>query len=108
MNNQLIIEKDFEKNFLNILIENKFKECLVVTSDGNERRGYHDSFIELIEKNKSNFFVHKINKYPNLLEIEKIFKNYGDKNIDLVLSIGGEVLLTLESYFPHAKIREAK
>ena len=47
MNNQLIIERDFEKNFSDILVENKFKECLVVTSDGNEKRGYHDSFIEL-------------------------------------------------------------
>ena len=52
MKNQLIIERDFEKNFSDILVENKFKECLVVTSDGNERRGYLDSFIELIEKGK--------------------------------------------------------
>tara|TARA_B100000427_G_scaffold3142_1_gene3072 strand:- start:254 stop:1342 length:1089 start_codon:yes stop_codon:yes gene_type:complete len=108
MNNQLIIEKDFEKNFSDILVENKFKECLVVTSDGNERRGYHDSFIELIEKNKSNFFVHKINKYPNLLEIEKIFKNYRDKNIDLVLSIGGGSVIDAGKLFSSCKTSGSK
>ena len=49
MSNQLIIQKDFEKDFLDILIKNKFKKCLIVISNGNEKRGYHSSFVYLLE-----------------------------------------------------------
>ena len=67
MSNQLIIQKDFEKDFLDILIKNKFKKCLIVISNGNEKRGYHSSFVNLLEKNHCEFFVHQI---PLLLDFE--------------------------------------
>ena len=108
MNKQLIIQKDFEKSFLDILVKNKFKKCLIVTSDGNEKRGYHNFFTDIIEKNDSDVYVHKINKYPNLLEIERIFREHGDKNIDLVLSIGGGSVIDTGKLFSSCKMSGSK
>tara|TARA_B100001564_G_C20581290_1_gene643271 strand:- start:15 stop:1097 length:1083 start_codon:yes stop_codon:yes gene_type:complete len=89
MNNQLIIKESHFNNFDKLLNERKFTNCLIVTSNGNIKRDYHKPFVDLLKENKCSYIIQKINNYPTLLDIETMFKNVEQIDIDLVISIGG-------------------
>ena len=38
MSNQLIIEGDYKQNFSNLIDNEKFKNVLIITSNGNQKR----------------------------------------------------------------------
>ena len=85
MSNQLIIEGDYKQNFSNLIDNEKFKNVLIITSNGNQKRGFQDSFIKILNEYKCQHLLHLVNKYPDFEEIDRIFENFSNSNIDLVL-----------------------
>ena len=108
MSNQLIIDSEYKESFLNLLHNEKFKNILIITSRGNEKRGYQDSFIKIINEYKCQHLIYQVNKYPDLEEIDEIFKNFSNSNIDLVLSIGGGSVLDIGKIFATCNIPKEK
>tara|TARA_B100000029_G_scaffold69529_1_gene61900 strand:+ start:4633 stop:5715 length:1083 start_codon:yes stop_codon:yes gene_type:complete len=101
---QQIVKKDFKEHFANLVGEFKFSNCLIVTSNGNEERGYADYFINELEDNKCNISLYKINEYPNFFSISNIFEENYHKNIDLILSIGGGSVLDISKILAACKL----
>ena len=66
---------------------NDHDNVLILTSPGNQKRGYIDSLG--INSSKINFFVELIHGYPTLEKIISLTKKYKDKEIDLIVSLGG-------------------
>ena len=108
MSNQLIIDSEYKESFSNLLHNEKFKNILIITSRGNQKRGYQDSFIKIINEHKCQHLIYQVNKYPDLEEIDEIFKNFSNSNIDLVLSIGGGSVLDIGKIFATCNIPEEK
>lgn len=108
MSNQLIIEGDYKQNFSNLIDNEKFKNVLIITSNGNQKRGFQDSFIKILNEYKCQHLLHLVNKYPDFEEIDKIFENFSNSNIDLVLSIGGGSVLDIGKIFATCNIPEEK
>ena len=101
---QQIVKKDFKEHFANVVNEYKFSNCLIVTSNGNEERGYTDYFIKQLEDNKCNISLYKINEYPNFTSISNIFEENYNKNFDLILSIGGGSVLDISKILAACKL----
>jgi len=101
---QQIVKKNFREHFSNLINENKFSDCLIVTSNGNEERGYADYFIKELEDIKCNISLYKINEYPNFTSISKIFEKNYKKNFDLILSIGGGSVLDISKILAACKL----
>ena len=51
--------------------------------------GQFGKIIKILKENKCSYIIQKINNYPTLLDIETMFKNVEQIDIDLVISIGG-------------------
>ena len=101
---QQIVKKNFKEHFANVINEYKFSNCLIVTSNGNEGRGYTDYFIKQLDDNKCNTSLYKINEYPNFTSISNIFEKNYNKNFDLILSIGGGSVLDISKIFAACKL----
>ena len=61
MSNQLIIEGDYKQNFSNLIDNEKFKNVLIITSNGNQKRGFWSRYHSICEIN-----IWK-NDWPNFL-----------------------------------------
>ena len=56
------------------------------------KRNYEKMFIDGLN-DQINIFHHAINEYPNFSNINHLYSVFENKNIDLVIAIGGEVQL---------------
>lgn len=101
---QKIIKDSVEEHFANVLFQNKFSNCLIVTSKGNEQRGYLDYFIEEMAKTSCKVSIYTTNEYPNFLSISDIFNKHSSEHTDLVLSIGGGSVVDIAKIFSACKV----
>jgi alcohol dehydrogenase class IV len=64
----------------------RFKNVLILTSPGNDKRGY---VREIITNYPFKTYVELVDNYPTLDEIFKIIKKHESNNFDLIISLGG-------------------
>ena len=96
--NQIIVNNDTEEHFINLVNSTVYKNCLLVSSNGNFKRGYDSFFINQLLK-KTKIYKFEVNNYPDIKTINSIFKDFAKKNIDLVISIGGGSAIDLGKIF---------
>ena len=87
--NQKIIFNNQKTEIIKLINDKNPKFVLIVTSDGNVKRGYTDFIVNNLKKHKIYFSIIKIFEYPDIENIPAIYKELNNHNYDLVISIGG-------------------
>ena len=103
---QEIIKQNIKEHYFNLIKKSNFKNCLIVSSKGNFRRNYEKMFIDGLNGNIFNIFYHEINEYPNFDNINNLYNEFENKNIDLVISIGGGSAIDLGKVFSACELNE--
>ena len=63
-------------------------------------------FIDVLNDNICNIFKHEINEYPNFDNINNLYNGFKNKNIDLVISIGGGSAIDLGKVFSACELKK--
>ena len=76
MNNQKIIYKNFDANFESLILNNKLKNCLIVTTSGSVERGYLNSYKNIMNNSECKFEELIINDYPDISMLGSVFSRF--------------------------------
>ena len=106
MNNQKIIYKNFDANFESLILNNKLKNCLIVTTSGSVERGYLNSYKNIMTNSECKFEELIINDYPDISMLGSVFSRFQNKNIDLILSLGGGSVLDVGKLLSSCTMQE--
>ena len=97
---QEIIKQGIKGHYFNLVKKSTFENCLVISSKGNFKRNYEKMFIDGLN-DQINIFHHAINEYPNFSNINHLYSVFENKNINLVIAIGGGSAIDLGKVFSH-------
>lgn len=103
---QEIVNQKIKEHYFNLIKKSNFENCLIISSKGNFKRNYEKMFINVLNDNICNIFKHEINEYPNFDNINNLYNGFKNKNIDLVISIGGGSAIDLGKVFSACELNK--